>query len=235
MTDAEDEELLALDLEATERYRNRAKSVAGLVAAASGALAAGLVLNPSLLAYPWPIRVAITLSILFLLGATATFVVASVVSAKNSVDESRFASRLRKILFPWEKVVAPIEGDGDGNSEYRDRVHLVQGKIASTTSLAMWLSAIGIAFLATAIIGFVPASQSSRSVTMMVSSDAPITTLCPALPDAFQARVNTLEYQSDSSALALTVSQSVCLQKGRQGYVTVIVNRKDILAIGSRT
>jgi hypothetical protein len=233
VTDGGEDEGLVLDLEATERYRNRAKAVAALAATASGVLAAGLVLNPTLLAYPLHVRLLITLSIVFLLVATCIFVVASVVRASEGQNKSTTSAKMLRILRPWETVIPPKSNGDSPDADYRSSIHQVQRHIARTTNVGLWMATFGVLLLVASLAALLPASQETQTYSAQAAEGSALSVVCGALPNSFPVSIRSLDYRSEQETLRVVIRRSDCLSASESGNITLFVNRADLLLFGS--
>lgn len=229
MSDDEGEDDLSSDMATTEKYRSRSKSVATLTAAAAGALAAGLALNPALVAFPLTTRVLGMATIVFLLLSTGAFVVASVLHAR-SVKNGEKIGRLHHFLRPWEALFTS-ENEWPSVSEYRKSVEAVQRQIMRATDVGMWLAAAAIVCLVTALVSMSVLNEQRSVVSIAVTSDSRANELCAALPPRFDATVRTVEIDSPTSTLTFYVAGDICGLEPGTMTAAITVLRTDVLLI----
>lgn len=229
MTEGGDEDDLSNELATTDKYRARSKSVAGLTAAAAGALAAGLAINPGLVTFPFATRVFGVATVVLLVLATGSFVVGSVLHARAT--SSQVAGRaLKKILRPWEALFTS-EDEWPTADEYRTSIESVQRQIMRATDLGMWLATAAIFSVIAALVSMLLINEQRELLVVTVLDTSPITELCPALTESFDATAKTVELQSSAEALTLVISGESCGSGTTGATVELTVPRAEILVV----
>lgn len=200
---------LQVAIESNERHRSRARATAALCAAASGALAAGLVLTPST-TIPTPGRVLGLLAITLLIVATALNVAASSTSTYEA-GESRLVNFLHASE-AWRVRAKSTSGGQPSDPTYEDLIgdaKALTRVIVRTTSWGLW--AAGIASVALVGSLAIAALQSDASEIVTVDFGTPPSFVsCPALEVVVTGEVVVRDLASDSSLLPLRISGEDC-------------------------
>lgn len=203
------ENKLLFAVEGAERFRTRARSVATITATGAGALAAGLVLNSSsnfsLFTKTWGL-----VSIVFLLVATAVFVVASLVHPRTTDPEQN--SWLRTVIRPWETLYS---ADGETTQarllEQSDAVLL---RILKAMDVGMWLAGVAILSLVVALVSISVAVPERYNAHVALILSKGTNSVCPKLPMSFPALVSKSDLDRDSPLVPVTVAADVCGAEG---------------------
>ncbi|PRB59010.1 hypothetical protein [Microbacterium sp. MYb45] len=228
MADGDDEDLL-VEIATTDKYRARSNSVAALTAAAAGALAAALALNPALVAFPFATRVLAMTSVVFLVVATGAFVVGSVLHARATAA-TKAGRAANKFLRPWEALFERKESGPDAE-EYRRSIESVQRQIMRATDVGMWLAAGAILTIIAALISMLLINEQREVLVFSLSDTSPARALCPSLPEMFEATTKTVELRSLDDALTLQVTSDLCGLGASEGLIEFTVARTDVLVI----
>lgn len=200
---------LQVAIESNERHRSRARATAALCAAAAGALAAGLILTPSM-TIPMNARVLGLLAITLLIVATALNVAASSASTYEAG-----ASRLVNFLHAseaWRVRAKSASGGLPSAPTYDDLIgdaKALTRVIVRTTSWGLWAAGIASAALVGSLA--VAALQSDATEVVTVEFGTPPSFVsCPTLGVIATGEVVVRDLASDSSLLPLRISAKDC-------------------------
>ncbi|MFB6610237.1 hypothetical protein ACFCVO_07960 [Agromyces sp. NPDC056379] len=208
-------------IDSNERYRVRARSVATLVAAAAGALAAGLVISPPA---SWPVlsRLLGVSGIVLLVLATGAFVVASLVHARTSKDQKRHP--IRAFFRPWEtRYESGLVGDVGVT---RTQLDSMLRRIFLFMNLGLWAAGLAGLCIVAGLIFATTFSNEPVAVHVATSGDMPVIQACEDLPDSFPGHV-AREYLLASAVVPVTIDGEMCGGTA-SGQLTVYLDRQSI-------
>lgn len=214
---------LEIAIQSNETYRARARSVAALLAAASGALAVALVIAPSI-SLPDASRVLGFISVSLLIIATCAFVVASITGSQTKLRSSRSYID----FLPW--IVPIVESTNSrSTSEKREkqaralgsRIRLISdiGLIGTGVALIVLLVALGLAT-------FLPAP---KTVVEIAVKPRTLSTVCQGLSSPFTGVVSVDQLNSPSESLRVELPSASCGESQDAG--ALYVPRSAIIAI----
>ena len=229
MVEGGDDDDLSNEIATTDKYRARSKSVAALTAAAAGALAAALALNPALVAFPFSTRVLGVATVVLLVLATGSFVVGSVLHGR-STTALKAGRAVHKALRPWESLFASND-EWPSADEYRSSIESVQRQIMRATDIGMWLATAAIVSIIAALVSMLWSNEQRETLTFRVIGTSSVNELCPALPKIFEATVTTLDLHSSNRTLALAVAGDLCDAGAVEKTVELTVARAELLVI----
>lgn len=234
MAEVDDESELASELAVTEKYRTRSRSVAALTAAAAGALAAGLAINPALVAFPLPTRILGLAAVLLLVLATGAFVVASLLHGRSMKANAKTPSWISRFLRPWEALFSS-ESEWPSTEEYRNSIETVQRLIMRATDIGMWIATGAIVALVSALLSMLVLNEQTTAVSIAVLDGSPATEMCPALPARFDATVRTIDLDSAAETLKFEIAGSLCQAGLDDQAVELTVLRTELSVATSAT
>ncbi|WP_162815450.1 hypothetical protein [Microbacterium arborescens] len=229
MAEGGDEDDLSSEIATTDKYRARSKSVAALTAAAAGALAAALAINPTLVAFPFVTRLLGVATVILLVLATGAFVVGSVLHARSTTAPPS-GRALKKFLRPWEALFASEEKWPNAD-EYRISIEHVQRQIMRATDVGMWLATAAILSIIVALVSMLCINEQRETLAFRLVDVPSVNALCPALPNTFEATVRSVDLNSLSSTLTLFVVGDLCGSASRDETVEITVPRTGVLII----
>lgn len=209
-----------------ENHRSRARSLATLVAAAAGALAAALVIAPTT-ALPYLARLTGLVAVCFLIFATGLFASSSVTFLSRG--QERPNGKVAAGLFAWRKRIAD---DSPGDYETRtQQAQALRDRIRVQTHLGM-LAATGavVALLATLNLAtFLP----SPTVAVEIQLKTPLTLdACPIEIKQLVGDIKEEDLVSSSGFLRVALSRDLC--GSLTDVVEISVTRSDIALISER-
>jgi hypothetical protein len=181
--------------ERSERYRERAYRTSALLAAATAALAAGLIFSPQIADSLVLVRILGTVTISLLLIATALLVRASLIRA----HEPKGRPTNRQLVKASNEVLK---------------------RIIRWTDTGLITAAISVIFLVAtlAVLTFVPQSR-DVSVTVDLRRQAVNFSSCPNLPSSFSATIPSSDLAGVGGLLPSTVDAKTCGAGGSRSSV----------------
>ncbi|MDP3949087.1 hypothetical protein [Microbacterium sp.] len=228
-----DDDDLSIEIATTDKYRARSKSVAALTAAAAGALAAGLALNPALVSFPFATRVFGMATVILLVLATGAFVVGSVLHARST--RGRAAGRaINRLIRPWEALFSS-QGEWPTPDEYRSSIESVQRQIMRATDIGMWLATGAIVSVVAALISMLLLNEQREALEVKLADTSTAMLLCPSLPAVFEASARSVELQSTDGHLTFVVVGELCDPALAVQTVELSVARTDVVMIRPAT
>lgn len=203
-----EEQALRSSIDANERLRARARSVASLVATAAGAMVAGLVFAPSI-SLPESARVSGAFSVLLLLIGTCAFVAASFGYAIDASVRSRATKILLSLLLFW-RITRDDNGSGVNSSARVEDAEKVGSRIRGITDFAACFAGTGVlAFVVT--LGFATFDQ-GKSVAVTLDDPSIAKTACRLYQEPFVVTLSRAELEGDSSNVPLRLPAAACGQ-----------------------
>lgn len=204
-----------------ESHRSRARSVATLLAASAGALAAGLVIAPTM-TLPEFARIAGLVTVVLLVLATSMFVIASVTSLGD--NKTRKDGSDRRGWLPWRLV---IPGSDESPAGLIAQATSLSDRIRRNTDIGMGIAGVAVAAL---ILTLVSATVlRTPPVTLEVSRVPTSVPLCPHLPTNFSGSAERSDISSASPFLRIRVNAGVCSDD--LGSTVVLVRWDDVVSI----
>lgn len=197
-----------------DRYRDRARSVATLLATASGALAAGLVFSAVGQAFPAPIRALGYGAICLLAVSVCFFLSASMYSLKDSDDASPTASptSVRSFLDASELQTSAL--------------------IKSITKRTKWGKSLGLSALffllsMAPLSMFLPVERLNVSVQLL--GQPSMLANCPALRDTIEGSVLPADLAGGSVLIPVEVAGEQCGDPSPASPRTLYLQRSEAL------